>query len=98
MGEDICKACGQKDSSPKYTNSAFSTVSKSKQPNQKMDRRTTYTFPPQRKMTSMHTKRSLDYWRKANQKFNEVSPHTSHNDHLQLSPAINPGEGVERRS
>ena len=38
-----------------------------------------------------------NYWRKANQKFNEVSPHTSHNDHLQQSPTINPGEGVERR-
>ena len=38
-----------------------------------------------------------DYWRKTNQKFNEVSPHMGHNGHLQTSPTINAGEGVERR-
>ena len=38
--------------------------------------------------------RVSDYWRNANQNYNEVSPHTSPNGHLQT---VNAGEGVEKR-
>ena len=35
--------------------------------------------------------------RKANQMYNEVSPHTDQNGHIENSTTIKPAEGVEKR-
>ena len=40
----------------------------------------------------------IRYQRNANQNYNEISPHTSQNDHHQKNlQTINTGEGVEKR-
>ena len=43
-------------------------------------------------MANKHTQHN--YERNANQSYNKISPHTSHNGHHQT---INAGEGVEKR-
>ena len=76
------------------------TVS-NKQPNQK-NGQNTYTDILQRHIDDQQTHETMlnitNYYRNANQNYNEVSPHTGQNGHHQKNlQTINAEEGVEKR-
>ena len=69
---------------------------KNKQPNQKVGKR------PKQKTDRWLTNTWKDaqhhsLLENANQKYNELSPHTSQNGHHQNSTTINAGKGVEKK-
>ena len=71
----------------KYTDSSYSSLSKNKQTNQKMGRRSKETFLQRRQqMANTNMKRCFNitnYYRNSNQNYNEILPHTSQNGHHQ---------------
>ena len=96
MGENICKQSSQQGINLQNIQTAHVALcqknppkpkNKTKQKNQKMERRSEQTFL-QRKHTDgqkAHEKmlNISNYQRNANQNYNEVSPHTGQNDHQQ---------------
>ena len=64
-------------------------IKKNKQPNPKIGRRPKQTFLQRRCIDCQQTHEKMlnitNHWRNANQNYDEVSPHTSQNDHHQKS-------------
>ena len=81
----------------------FSSITKKpKQPNQKIGRTPKQTFLQRRHTESQQAHEKMlnitNYHRNLNQNYNEVSPHTSQNDHHQKNlQTINAGEDVEKK-
>ena len=105
MGENIQyvqKMQPISDLFPKYRNSSHSpTTKKPKKLNQKMDRRPRQIFFQIRYTNSQETHENMlniaNYQRKANQNYNEISPHTSLEWPSSKSlQTINAGEDMEK--
>ena len=86
MGKNICKFCDQQELNFQNTQTAHATQYQNNQwPNQKMGRRAKQTFLERRHIDGQETHEKVfnvtNYQRKANQNYNEVSPHTGQNGH-----------------
>ena len=86
MGENICKE-NNKGLISKIHKQLMQLNIKNKQPNQKMNKSSKQTFLQKRQSDSQKAQKKMlnitTYQRTANQNYNEVLPHTSHNGHLQ---------------
>ena len=86
MGENICKQSNQQGINLQNIQTAHAALcQKNKQPNQKMGRSSEQTFLQRRHTDGQKAQEKMlnitNYQRNANQNYNEVLPHTSHNGH-----------------
>ena len=84
MKENICKPCNWLKINFQNTQTAYTAQYKKNNPIKKMGRRSKQTFLWRRDGQKAHEKilNIADYYRNANQNYNELSLHTSQNGHL----------------